>query len=350
MKRSSRWVRLVGLITLFVLIGTSVITAQETSANANKMQLAAGQKVRVQGVIVNVDADTFLLRNHQAMDVTVLMRDITQVKERRRNPFRSPKNFSAKDLVRGLNVEVRGSGNSSGDLVAESVRFTDEDLKVANLLESRVYPVEGRLSKTETRLGEAEQNAQRLSGQIDELSAVSNAARGGAKAAQETADQAVAGLSQANDRIEKTQARINKTDERIAELDNYEAKSTETILFKVGSWTLTDDAKATLDGLAQQAALDHGYLVEVTGFASADGSEVWNRQLSRLRADTVVQYLADNHQIPLRRVIRPHGFGENMPVADNKTREGRQQNRRVEVRILVNKGIVQSAGLNNPEN
>jgi outer membrane protein OmpA-like peptidoglycan-associated protein len=187
-------------------------------------------------------------------------------------------------------------------------------------------------------LEEAEQSSERLSGQIEELSTISNAARGGAKAAQETADRAMAGLSNVNDRI-------NRTNERIGELDDYRADAGKTVLFKAGSWTLTEEAMAELDRLAEDLKLHRGYLVEVRGFASSDGSESWNRVLSMRRAESVVRYLAESHDIPLRRIIMPHGFGEKMPVADNKSRMGREQNRRVEVRILVNNGIVQSAEL-----
>src|SRR5215213_1072714 len=102
---------------------------------------------------------------------------------------------------RGLHVEVEGRGDSSGNLVAEKVRFTDADLRAARTLEANIVPVEGRLGTAETRVGEVEQNAQRMSGQLDELAAVSNAAAGGAVAAQETADKAVQGVQVANERI-----------------------------------------------------------------------------------------------------------------------------------------------------
>jgi outer membrane protein OmpA-like peptidoglycan-associated protein len=68
-----------------------------------------------------------------------------------------------------------------------------------------------------------------------------------------------------------------------------------------------------------------------------------NRALSQRRADAVIRYLVENHSIPLRRIVTPYGYGELNPVAENESREGRAQNRRVEVKLLVNKGILQSA-------
>ena len=68
-----------------------------------------------------------------------------------------------------------------------------------------------------------------------------------------------------------------------------------------------------------------------------------NKLLNQHRADAVIQYLVENHQIPLRRIITPYGYGKLNPIADNTTREGRAQNRRVEVKLLVNKGLTQPA-------
>ncbi|MBA3247192.1 MAG: OmpA family protein, partial [Pyrinomonadaceae bacterium] len=118
--------------------------------------------------------------------------------------------------------------------------------------------------------------------------------------------------------------------------------------FRVGSAVLLPEAKTTLDGIAQQALRARGYVLEVRGFASADGAESKNRMLSQRRADAVVQYLAYTHNIPLRRIVTPFGYGEQQAIADNATREGRQQNRRVEVSVLVNRGLMQPAPNMNP--
>jgi OmpA-OmpF porin, OOP family len=105
---------------------------------------------------------------------------------------------------------------------------------------------------------------------------------------------------------------------------------------------LSSEAKAALDEIATQAKGEKGYLIQVTGYASADGGAAKNRTLSERRADAVMRYLAENHDIPLHRMINPFGFGELKPVSENDTREGRKQNRRVEVAILVNKGLTAS--------
>ncbi len=308
--------------------------AQEKT-DANFVKYATGQKANVSGVIVKRDADSFVLRDARGSQMLVKLSAATVVKEKKSNPFRGAKSYTPSQIVRGLNVDVQGLGDSDGAIAARDIKFTQTELMVADSVESRVTPVEGRLSETETRLTRSEENAQHLSGQVEELSAVSNAARGGAKAAQETADQAVAGVNAANERITSVDQTTNA---RITAVDDYEVKDSVMVHFKVNSAVLSPEAKEQLDKLAEVAKAQKGYVVEVTGFASADGSAAYNRTLSQRRADAVVQYLADN-MVPLRRIVTPFGFGDKLPVADNKTRTGREENRRVEVKILTSKGL-----------
>ena len=297
--------------------------------DSQSVKVAAGQKQKVKGVIIKRDADNFLMRDQSGADYLVNLASDTKVEEKKSNPFRRSKNYATTELLRGLTVEVEGRGDASGSLMAEKIKFTDEALLMARTVETRVVPVEGRVSTAENRISEAEQNAQRLSGQIEELQAISNAARGGARAAQETADAALAGVAATNERITTL----------VSSLDEYDAKKGVVVNFKVASWKLSPEAMSILDEIATQAKTEKGYIIEVMGFASADGNENYNRHLSQQRADSVVRYLAENHQVPLRRIITPFGYGESQPVADNTTRDGREQNRRVEVKILVNKGL-----------
>ena len=85
-----------------------------------------------------------------------------------------------------------------------------------------------------------------------------------------------------------------------------------------------------------------GYEIEITGFASAEGGTAMNKKLSENRARAVINYLVETHNIPLRRIGTSFGFGELQAVADNTTREGREQNRRVEVKLLVSRGLNQN--------
>jgi outer membrane protein OmpA-like peptidoglycan-associated protein/uncharacterized protein YdeI (BOF family) len=323
-------------------------TESQSQQTRSATTAASGQKMEIEGVILKRTGDNFTLLDERGKEVVVTLTNDTEVKERKSNPFRRAKNYATTQLLRGLQVKVEGRGDGSGSIVADEVKFKDDDLRVANSVESRVTPVEGRLDQAENRLGQSEQNAQRLSGQVEELTSISNAARGGAKAAQETADQAVEAANQAAQSANQANAGVKTTNERISSLDDFDVKNSTTVNFRVGSSVLSKDAKATLDQIAEEAKTEKGFVLEITGFASADGSEDFNRRLSQRRADAVIRYLAENHEIPLRRLITPFGYGEKQPVADNSTRDGRQQNRRVEVKILVNKGLVQSASTEQP--
>ena len=152
------------------------------------------------------------------------------------------------------------------------------------------------------------------------------AAQTAATAAQQTATTANQGVATANTRITTVENRINN-------LDRYTAGQPTTVVFKVNSSTLDDAAKAALDGVASQvSSLTAGFLVEIQGFASADGAEAYNVTLSERRAEAVQRYLISKN-IPLYR-ISIVGLGTDKPIGDNKTRAGREQNRRVEVRVL----------------
>jgi OOP family OmpA-OmpF porin len=296
----------------------------KTSSTGNSRTVTSGEKMKIKGVVVRRDADTFLIRDANGVDTTVRLTDATSVKTNGRF-LRGGTKYGQTSILRGLNLEVEGRGGSSGELVADKVRFNESDLRVARSVESRAAPLEERASNTETKLSQVEENAQRLSGQLDELAAVANTAKGGAKAAQETADSAVAG--------------VNQTNERISSLDDYVPQSTAAVNFKVNSALLSDESKAKLDELATRAMNTKGYVIEVSGYTDSTGTIEKNRILSQHRADAVIRYLVENHQIPLRRIVTPYGYGKSNPVADNTTKEGRAQNRRVEVKLLVNKGL-----------
>jgi outer membrane protein OmpA-like peptidoglycan-associated protein len=333
MKRLSS---LKAVVVLLSLTLSGAVMAQQTGSNANsrKTQVNQGTKMKVKGVVIKRDDSSFFLRDQTGAELTVRLAANTKLEEKKGNPFRGGKKYSTGQVIRGLSVEVEGRGDSSGDLVADKIKFSDDDLRVAVSIDSQVVPLENRFVTAEDRMARTEQNAQRLSGQLEELGQVANLAKGGAAAAQDTADAAVDG--------------VNRTNDRISSLDDYEVKKSTTVSFKVGSAILSPDAKSMLDDLATQAKSERGFVIEVRGFASADGSENLNRQLSQRRSDAVVRYLAEQHDISLRRIILPFGYGEAMPVADNTTREGRMENRRAEVKILVSRGIGSSVNVNRP--
>lgn len=325
-------------LILALILGIATVVpamAQNPTDEGRKIsRAAAGQKQKVKGVIVKRDPDGFVLRDMNGNDWSVTLTNATEVKERKSNIFRGAQKYGVTSLIRGLNVEVEGVGDGTGSVVAKSVRATQDELAMARTTDARVTPVEGRVGDAEGRLTQSEENAKRLSGQIDELSAISNAARGGAKAAQESADVAIAG--------------VNATNQRISDIDEYEERKAVAVNFKAGKFELSPESKSILDAIAMQAKQEKAYIIEIRGHASAEGKLDLNRKLSQNRADEVVRYLAETHNIPQRRIVTPFGYGVAQPMADNTTKDGREQNRRVEVKILVSKGMMAPVNVTKP--
>jgi OmpA-OmpF porin, OOP family len=321
------------LTTCLLVFSASPCFAQDKTATSGAPRsVASGEKMKIKGVVIRRDADTFTVRDLNGVDTVVRLDNATSVKTKG-GFMRGGTNYAQTNILRGLNLEVEGRGNGT-ELLAQKIRFNESDLRTARAVESRAVPLEERASDTEAKLSQVEANAQRLSGQLDELAAVSNAARGGAKAAQATADAAIAG--------------VNSTNERISALDDYEPQTVAAVNFRSGSAILSDDSKTKLDDIATKALNAKGYVLEVSGYADTKGSIERNRVLSTRRADAVIRYLVENHKIPLRRIVTPYGYGESNPIADNTTKEGRAENRRVEIKLLVNKGLTAPAPTMNP--
>ncbi len=117
-------------------------------------------------------------------------------------------------------------------------------------------------------------------------------------------------------------------------MNKFQVLKTETVLFAVNQATLTEDAKSQLQELAKSTEGLDRYVIEVQGFTDKTGSASINERLSQQRAQEVARYLANEYRIPVRS-ISLLGSGYAQPVADDKTREGRKLNRRVEVRLYV---------------
>ena len=330
-------------LALFALTLALAITVTGYAQAVNVMSVPTGQKMNIEGVILSADGDILTVRTFGNAVYKVSVTGSTELKERKSNFLRGAKKYSTADLVPGLHVEAKGMGMNSGVLAATEVRFRNDDHIVAQAMDTRVVPVENDLRSTQIRLTETEMNAERLSGQLQELSAITDLVRNDARAAQATADTAVAAAAGAQSTADGAHDGVRVTNERIGMIDDYEIKTLTTVYFKVGSAVIASEYQAELDAFAEHIRSEKAYVVEIAGFASSDGDAAANRRLSQRRADAVIQYLAENYTIPMRRFIAPMGYGESHPVGDNGTREGREENRRVEVRLLVNRGLKSAA-------
>lgn len=132
---------------------------------------------------------------------------------------------------------------------------------------------------------------------------------------------------------ENSHTRVDGLERKFDDLDSYRLVATKAVNFGFNRFELTDEAKATISEAAAGLQDRKNYVIEVRGFTDSTGNEQYNLELSQKRADAVVRFLTVEQKIPLYR-IHMLGAGNVDPVADNSTREGREQNRRVELRLF----------------
>jgi OmpA-OmpF porin, OOP family len=149
-----------------------------------------------------------------------------------------------------------------------------------------------------------------------------------AMAAGQSADQA---QTMANTAVQ----RIDSLSNTVLNLDNYRPVAETSVHFGFDKDNLTKKAKEALDQLAADVQNAKGYIITVEGGTDSVGSEDYNYGLSQRRADSVIQYLASEHNIPAHKIYLI-GLGKDKPVDSNKTREGRAKNRRVDVHLMTN--------------
>lgn len=126
---------------------------------------------------------------------------------------------------------------------------------------------------------------------------------------------------------------------RMADIDNYNIKGSTNVYFATGKWQLTPEAKADLCNAASQAEGTNNALMLVVGYTDSVGSEEYNQLLSERRAGAVINYLQQACKWKPWRMLTPTGMAEADPLASNDTEEGKAQNRRVSVNILVSKSV-----------
>ena len=197
-----------------------------------------------------------------------------------------------------------GQVNDKVDSLGRSVEETQE----------RTRQNEGKIAEVDQKAAAADQKAV--------------AAQGSADRANTAAQQAA---STANTAVQRTDA-LEKASKRLV----YEVVLSEDQgNFKFGKKDLPDEAKAKIDEMIQQIKADpKGAYFEIAGYTDSIGSKEYNEKLGLERAEAVQRYLYEQHQIPLFK-MNVISYGEDNPVAENNTKAGRAQNRRVVIRVLV---------------
>lgn len=299
----------------------------------NARTFTAGQSQKVQGVILSRDGNSIKLRIDDDSIGTVDLSELTKIQLKSGIIFRKSSKMDMSSLVPGLHIEAQGKGNDKGDLIADKVTFDPNSMRASRQIDARVSPLEARAGALEGRAGTLEGRATQLEGRAGQLET-----KEGALEDQERQTQGLVG--QVKTTADQATQGVNDVNRRVSDLDNYQVKDSATVYFAINKDVLSEDAQKDLSELAKKAQAEKGYVIEVAGFADSTGKLSFNQVLSERRANAVVRFLEQQGDIPIHRILPMAGMGITHEAADNKTREGRKMNRRVEVKILVNQGVV----------
>jgi outer membrane protein OmpA-like peptidoglycan-associated protein len=227
-------------------------------------------------------------------------------------------------LIPGLKIQVEGTGTET-QVVAKTITLQKDDLLLAETIQAGLNPTQQQQA---TNMSNIAENKEGVAANKEGVAANQQqiATNQGAIAANQ---EAIAG----------NQQEIQATTQRFSELSEYNTTAKATVYFTSGSYTISDSDKAALSVLAASAVGTKGYIVQVKGFADSSGNAAMNQQLSMDRAQAVVAYLLQNCNVPLRHIVAPGAMGIADPAAPNETADGRADNRRVDVKVLVNKGV-----------
>jgi OOP family OmpA-OmpF porin len=278
---SSTMTRLAGLALMAttMLVTPATAMAQEAELKVAMPATAPTPGPEIKGVISARSGDRMQITGEDGKKTVVTLTDATKVESPTGVLGLRTKTYTVTSLLNGLPVSVKTMQN--GDLLqAKQIKFKGGDLKTATMI------------KHGTAQGFEDQTA------------------------------ATAELRS-----------------HMADIDEYNVKGTTIVLFATGKSTLTPQAKTDLCAGAQQAEAIKGSLLLVTGYTDSTGSDAVNQKLSDNRATRVVNYLQQVCKWKPYRMLTPSGMSEADPVASNDSREGKAENRRVTVTILVSKGL-----------
>jgi outer membrane protein OmpA-like peptidoglycan-associated protein len=252
-------------------------------------EAAAGEMTEgpeIEGIISARSGNTMQVTTADGANSVVAINDATRIKSSGGFLGLNSNTLAATSLLNGLPVSIK-TMQSGGGLVASQIVLKNKDLRTASMI----------------RNGTAQQFAEHGAA-INQNAAATEALRG-----------------------------------RVGDIDKYNVKSTTNVNFDIGKAVLSAQAKADLCAAASEAEGMNNALLLVVGYTDSTGSQEFNQELSEKRASRVVNYLQQACGWKPYRMLTPTGMAEADPAADNDTVEGKAQNRRVAVNILVSKGL-----------
>lgn len=272
------------LLSAMALPMAAPLTAQEANSDIDVYGSALTEGPKVEGMITARTDDRIQVTTENGQATTIIVDEGTEVKASGGFLGLGSKALNTAQLMNGLPVEVE-TLQFQGGLVAKQVKLKSSDLETASMIR-----------------GATQQQFAEHRADIDENTAAAEALRG-----------------------------------RMGNIDQYNVRGVTNVYFDTGKWNLTDEGQREICNLASQAEQMDNALLLVVGYTDSVGDQDYNQVLSERRASRVVNYLQQECGWEPWRMLTPTGMAEADPVADNSTAEGKAQNRRVSVNILVSK-------------
>jgi OmpA-OmpF porin, OOP family len=269
-----------------------------------------GEKVKVRGLITNRTGETLTVKTPEGNSVTVVLTDLTKVQQPKGLGLRKTQmSFTA--LMPGLKISAEGVRDEQSRLVAQTITFSGDDLRTAETIQAGLTPTQEGV----------EANKQNI--EANKVQIASNQEK----------------ISTNQQQIATNKQDIEDVSKRFSDLTEFDTKAETAVYFASGSKTISAKDKATLKDLSRQAVNLTGYIIQVKGYADASGNAAMNQKLSMDRAQEIIAFLIQDCNVPVRHIVAPGAMGVSGAVASNETAQGRAANRRVEVKILVNRGL-----------
>jgi outer membrane protein OmpA-like peptidoglycan-associated protein len=288
---------------------------------------ASGEKTNVKGMITSRTGETLTVKSGEGT-TTVVLTDDTTTKDDKGLFGLDKQHMSNVVLIPGLKVDIDGSTDDAGRFLAKTITVDGDDLETAEMIQAGLHPtaeqVAANVQALEAHSGQLEAHNVQLAAQKENI---------------ETNQRNIGANKQ---QIEQNIKNIEENTQRFTALSEYDVKGQATVNFEVGSTKISAKDQIELKELANTATRLKGYIIEVAGYADSTGDAAMNTKLSEDRAKAVVTYLMQNGEVPVRHIVAPGAMGEYGAAAPNETKAGRAENRRVEVKVLVNKGIAGS--------
>jgi len=280
-----------------------------------------GEKIKSRGVITNRLGDTLTVKTADG-PYTVLLNNDTKVQRPAGVIGVRKTQVSSDVLIPGLRMSFEGVGDDQNRVVAKAITFESDDLALAEVIQAGLNPVAQQQAKNTQNIEATQQRT---------------AANEAAIAAHQREIDATKQRISANE--QGIQEVAESTQKRFSDLATWYIKGEATVNFGVGDSALSEAAQKAITDFAQQARTYTGWVIEVRGYADSTGRLQDNQKLSKERAQAVVAYLLQDCHLEVKNVVAPGAMGEKNPAESNETEYGRAENRRVDLRLLVNKGV-----------